>query len=93
MSNPTRDPISTITNLEDTSLIAYLKLKGHTAIPWLSRDDPDDLRVSFDIQGDPLQIESDIQRFYDNEQVGIQDFCRSLKETKSAMYNMKKIKR
>jgi len=93
MNDQTRDStVKPVTSLEDTSLIAYLKLKGHTLIPWISRDDPTDIRVSFDIQGEELQIEKDMQSFYDNEQVGIQDFCRNLKEVKSAMYNLKRIK-
>jgi hypothetical protein len=93
MSDP-RDPTfpeEPITTLEDTSLVAYLKLKGHTLIPWISREDPSDTRVSFDIQGDRAAIAADMQRFFDNELIGIQDFCRNLKEVKSAMYNMKRI--
>jgi len=93
MNDQTRDStVKPVTSLEDTSLIAYLKLKGHILIPWISRDDPSDIRVSFDIQGNELQIEKDMQTFYDNEQVGIQDFCRNLKEVKSTMYNLKRIK-
>ena len=93
MNDQTRDPTNKpVASLEDTSLVAYLKLKGHTLIPWISRDDPSDIRVSFDIQGEELQTEKDMQSFYDNEQVGIQDFCRNLKEVKSAMYNLKRIK-
>lgn len=90
----TRDPTpSHTTNLEDTSLVAFLKLKGHVTIPWISRDDETDIRVSFDIQGEQRNIERDMQAFYDNEKVGIQDFCRCLKDVKSAMYNMRKIGR
>ena len=99
--NPTRDPTrdstldqpsKPVTTLEDTMLIAYLKLKGHTAIPWISRDDPDDPRVSFDIEGDETQIEVDIQAFYSEaEQVSIQALSRAYKEVKSAMYSMKRI--
>ncbi len=89
-TNPTRDPTS-VTSLEDTSLVAFLKLKGHIAIPWISRDDPQDIRVSFDIQGNEQQIEADIQAFYQNEKVGIQDFCRCLKDIKSSMYNLRRI--
>ena len=81
-----------VTSLEDTMLIAYLKLKGHIVIPWISRDDPDDPRVSFDIEGDELQIEADMQTFYsETEQVKIQALSRVYKEVKSAMYAMKRI--
>jgi hypothetical protein len=93
MSNPTRDPTATTatTCLEDAMLVAYMKLKGHIAIPWISRDDPADPRVSFDLQGDNEKIESDMQGFYNNEQVGIQDFTRAYKEVKSQMYSLKRI--
>jgi hypothetical protein len=88
----TRDPTE-FTKLEDTSLVAFLKLKGHHTVPWISRDDPDDVRVAFEIEGESAEIEKSIQAFYDNEQVGIQDFCRNLREVKSAMYNMRKIRK
>jgi hypothetical protein len=79
------------TTLEDVMLVSFLKLKGHVIKPWLSRDDPRDPRVSFDIQGDEKVIEENIKAFYDNTAVNIQDFCRCLKETKSTMYAMRKI--
>ena len=79
------------TNLEDTMLVAYLQLMGHTAIPWISRDDPSDPRISFDIMGDQEEIRRNTQAFYNNASVGVQDFCRQLREVKSAMYNMKKV--
>lgn len=79
----------TETILEDTSLTSFLRLKGHNIIPRLTTDS----RVSFEIEGDPKQIEIDMQAFYSNEKVGIQDFCRCLKETKSALYNLKKVGR
>ena len=81
-----------INTLEDTMLVAYLKLKGYIAIPWISRDDPLDPRVSFDIEGDKAQIETDIQAFYSEaERVGIQALSRAYKEVKSVMYSMKRI--
>lgn len=88
----TRDPTEFTVQLEDTMVVAYLKLKGHICIPWISRDDPDDIRVSFDIQGDKQVIESDTQKYYDpNESVLIQDYIRCLKDIKSQMYNMRRI--
>jgi hypothetical protein len=79
------------TSLEDTMLVAFLMLKGHTAIPWLCKDDPKDKRVAFDIQGNLKQIEEDMQSYYANEPIGIQDFCRQLKSVKSILYNLKRI--
>jgi hypothetical protein len=80
---------SPTTNLEDTALIAYMMLKGHQIKPWRSSEDP--VRVSFDIEGDSDKIEYDMQNFYNNNQVGIQDYVKCLKQVKSIMYNMKKL--
>jgi hypothetical protein len=90
-SNQSGDVRAT-TNIEDTSLVAFLKLQGHVCIPWISRDDPSDVRVSFDIQGDEATIVADIQKFYDpNFSVRVQDFCKMLKDVKSSMYNLKRV--
>ena len=92
MSNPSVDTRGSTTNIEDTSLVAFLKLKGHVCIPWISRDDPNDIRVSFDIQGDERAIEADMQKFYNqNEMVSVVDFCRMLKDVKSSMYNLRRV--
>lgn len=80
------------TNLDDTSLVAFLALKGHAIVPQISRESPE-LRVSFDITGDDQQIEKDIESFYHNEQVGVFDFVRKLKEVKSQMHNLKRVGR
>jgi hypothetical protein len=79
------------TMLEDTMLIAYLRVRGHTAIPWICREDRNDVRVAFDIMGDKKDIEESMQAYHGNEQVGVQDYVRSLREVKSAIYDMKKI--
>ena len=79
----------TLTKLEDTSLVAFMVLKGHKIKIWRCVEEP--YRVSFDIEGSPDQIEVDMKKYYDNESVGIQDFVRCLKEVKSQMYNFKKI--
>lgn len=91
MGNKDQPDSNRTTMLEDTMLIAYLKTRGHVAIPWISRDNPNDIRVSFDIVGDQEEIELSMQRYHGNEPVGIQDYVRSLREVKSAIYDMKKI--
>lgn len=73
-----------INNLEDTSLVAYLVLKGHIAIPWRDTENHD--HISFEIETD---IRADIDAFYANEKIGIQDYVKCLKAVKSQMYNMK----
>jgi hypothetical protein len=77
--------------LEDSQLVAFLKLKGHGIVAHICRDDPQDPRVAFEIKGDDDQIEKDVQSFYDNDQVGIQDYCRCLKEIKSQLYNTRRL--
>ena len=79
-----------LTNLEDISLVAFLLLKGHKIKPW--RDTSDSDHVSFDIEGEANGIELDMHKYYSNEQVGIQDYIKCLKEVKSQMYNLKKVK-
>ena len=81
------------TSYEDTMLVAFLKLKGFTVIPYVSRDDPSDIRVSFDVDGDEKEIEAAVNAFYANEMIGIQDFCKSFKETKSNMHALKRVGR
>jgi hypothetical protein len=79
------------TILEDTSIVAFLKLKKYDTVPFVTLDDSQ--RVKFKISGDPKQIELDIVAFYGNESVGIFDFIRCLKEIKSQMYSLKRIGR
>jgi hypothetical protein len=84
------EEVPVTTNLEDTMLIAFLLLKGHKIKEWRRSDEPD--RVSFDVEGNEDSIVADMNKYYNNEVVGIQDFVKCLKEVKSRMYNMKKIK-
>ena len=80
---------SPTTNLEDTSLIAFMLLKGHKIREWQNKEDPS--RVSFDIEGSPEDVEKDMQAYYSNVPVGIQDYVRCYKEVKSRLYNFKKL--
>lgn len=89
MGNVKEDEPTTM--LEDTMLIAYLRVRGHTAIPWICREDRNDVRVAFDIMGDKKDIEESMQAYHGNDPVGVQDYVRSLREVKSAIYDMKKI--
>jgi hypothetical protein len=78
------------TGIMDTNLVAYLKLKGHPVIPWINEENHY-YQISFDVEGDSETIQSDLHAFYNNEQVGIQDFCRAVKEVKSEMHAMKRM--
>lgn len=75
-------------NIKDTSLVAYLVLKGHLAIPW--RDTEDKGHICFQIESD---ITKDMEAYYQNEKVGIQDYVKCLKAIKSQMYQMKNLER
>lgn len=79
--------------LEDSKLAAFLKLKGHRIVAYICRDYPGDVRVGFMVEGDEETKNKSTQAYYDNEQVGIQDYIRCLAEVKSQMYNMRKMRR
>jgi hypothetical protein len=92
----TRDPTRIIT-LDDTQHVAFLKMRGWKVTPWIESDDlaptdPNSRRVEFQVEGDPDTINMEMQRFYDDEPFPIQTFCRCLKEIKSAMYNLRRLK-
>ena len=77
------------TNLEDTSLIAFMMLKGHEVKEWRDTKNPD--RISFDILGDPASVAEDMRKYYANEQVGILDYVKCYKAVKSRMYSFKSL--
>lgn len=83
----TADSRSPTTNLEDTTLVAYLAYRGHKLKLWYSKEKD---VVSFDIEGDADKIEKDIESFYDNELVEVQEYVKCLKAVKSQMYVFKK---
>lgn len=80
---------SPTTSLEDNSLIAFMLYKGHKINAWRCCEDP--IRIAFDIEGDSGKIEKDMQAYFDNEAVGIQDYVKCFKEVKSRQYSLKKV--
>jgi hypothetical protein len=87
-SKPTRDPTST-TCIEDYNIVAYMKMKGWIAIPWVSDDE--NLRVAFDIQGDQQQAEEEMQGYHNGEMVNVYEYVRYQKDVKTQAYNLKQI--
>jgi hypothetical protein len=86
MADAPRSP----TNLEDTSLVAFMLLQGHKLKEYRCQEDP--FRVSFDILGDEKQIAADMELYYDKEEmVSITEFVKCLREVKSRLYNFKKL--
>ena len=75
--------------MEDTYLVAFLTMKGHIAIPFIRDGDkaPDGFaRVAFDVQGD---VDRTVNLYYANMDVGVRDYAKSIKDIKSAMWNLK----
>lgn len=70
------------TTLEDTSLVAYLALRGHQFKP-IKRTDG---RVIFQIDGD---VSSDLQEIYANPLVPILDYIKWLKTVRSSIFSLK----
>jgi len=95
---PTRDPTKTIT-LDDTQHVAFLKMRGWKVTLWIETDeqnlnqDPNTKRVTFQIEGEADEIGKEMDKFYLNESVPILDFCRALKDLKTQMYALRRMKR
>ena len=88
------------TILEDAQQVSFLKMLGWRIIPMIElpvdptqKVDPNTLRVNFWMYGDKEQLKKDLQRYYDNEAFPIQDFCRHLKDIKSQMYALRRMKK
>jgi hypothetical protein len=74
----------------DTNIVAFMRLKGIMAIPWICRDDSrDPHRVEFELVGSPEEIQEAMKAYCRNDEVGIQDFVRRLRDVKTQMYAMK----
>ena len=95
---PTRDPTKTVT-LDDTQHVAFLKMRGWKVTLWIETDeqnlnqDPNTKRVTFQIEGEADEIGKEMDKFYLNESVPILDFCRALKDLKTQMYALRRMKR
>ena len=88
------------TILEDAQQVSFLKMLGWRIVPMIElpvdptqKVDPNTLRVNFWMYGDKEQLKKDLQRYYDNEAFPIQDFCRHLKDIKSQMYALRRMKK
>jgi len=81
------------TVIEDANVVAFLAMKGYTAIPYIKHEakEGQSSRVAWDVQGDPEAIELEIKMFWANERVGIRDYIRILKDVRSNMYGIKQV--
>jgi hypothetical protein len=68
--------------LEDTSLVAYLALKGHTFKP-IKRPDG---RIIFVIEGD---FTNDLQSLYSNPLVPALDYIKWLKTVRGSIFSLR----
>lgn len=92
-TKPAEERSYAMTMLEDTNLVAYLKLCGYVAVPFRCLDDPrDPNRVAFNIEGSVEDVEAATKEFYSNKLVGVQDFCRCIKEIKSVTHALRKLR-
>lgn len=73
-----------ITEIEDTSITAYLLMKGHKFMPIRKSGG----RISFRFTGD---ITADLEDIYNNKTVGILDYIKSLKTVRSSIFTLKAI--
>jgi hypothetical protein len=74
---------------EDANIVAFLSMMGHEVIPFITNDDRregEKARVAFDVKGD---VKVDMERFYNDEQVGIRTYIKHLRDIRSSIFNMK----
>jgi flagellar basal body rod protein FlgG len=71
-----------ILTIEDSSLVAWLALKGHKFIP-IKRSDG---RIVFEIEGD---FTDDLQELYTNPSAPILDYIKWLKAVRGAIFSLK----
>jgi hypothetical protein len=77
------------TFMEDSHQVAFMVLKGHKIKLW--RDTEDASHIQFEILCTPDQADTEMAKYFANEQVGITDYINCLKSVKSQMYSMKKM--
>lgn len=74
-----------ITGIEDVYLVAYLSARGLVAIPYMKESKEGETpKVVWDVEGN--NAEKVRLEYYRNATIGIKDFIRSLKETKTDMH-------
>ena len=69
--------------IDDTNIVAYLHLCGFKFTPFKKGADG---RIGFKVYGD---IDSTLASYYDNNQVGIQDYVACLKKVRGSMFLIK----
>jgi hypothetical protein len=67
---------------EDATIVAFLALQGHKITPLRNPAG----RIVFEVKGD---ITRSVEAFYANQKVGIMDYVRTLKMTKSQIFTLK----
>ncbi len=78
--------------IEDANIAAFLSMKGFQVSPFIKDRGPKDSPVvAWDVHGEKIDVEESVQSFYGNEEVGVNDFVKSLREIRGAMYNLKSI--
>ena len=76
-----------VSTIEDAYIVAYLVTKGFRAIPFIKdRLRRNDSRVAWNIEGDIIEV---VNGYYNNEQVDLYDYVKTLKDVRAEMYNLK----
>lgn len=71
--------------LEDANLVAYLNYLGHQFLPTKRKSG----KVVFNVTGDDTAIEKDIEKFYTDDKVCINDYIKCLKNVRSSIFNLR----
>ena len=80
------------TVIEDANIAAFLSLKGLKVVPFVKNEGSVDAPVVvWNVHSGRDKVTSILKSFYADEQVGVSSFVRSLKDIRSAMYNLKSI--
>jgi hypothetical protein len=71
--------------LEDANLVAYLNYIGYQFAPTKKKSG----KVVFKIEGEEGNIEKDIEKFYSDDTVRINDYIKCLKNVRSSIFNLR----
>lgn len=70
--------------IEDTSIVAFLALRGHHFKPFKQTNG----RIAFEISGD---CEKDLQELYANPTAPLLDYIKWLKTVRSSIFTLKEV--
>ncbi|MFA7218206.1 MAG: DUF5659 domain-containing protein [Dehalococcoidales bacterium] len=75
-----------VSTIEDANIVAYLKMKGFKATPFIKNGKQKNSRVAWNIEGD---ISKAVAQYYEDIEVDVYSFVKMLKDVRAEMYNLK----